>query len=164
MELTYKNKKYSIESEFKNGVDIFNINNEKSELLIKKWDENHFKITDGDKSYDVYAADDESKIYVNIEGSLYTFDKIKDEESSFGIVDANAGNKDIIRPPMPGSIVKVIVANGQEVKEGDGLIIVEAMKMETTLYSSINGKVTEINVKSGEQVDADKVLIVVEKN
>ena len=106
MELTYKNKKYSIESELKNCISIFNINNEKSDLLIKKWDENHYKITSGDTSHDVYATDDDSKIYVNIEGSLFTFDKIKDEESSFGIVDANAGNKDIIKPPMPGSIVK----------------------------------------------------------
>ncbi len=64
---------------------------------------------------------------------------------------------------MPGSIVKVLVEKGQKVDEGDGLIIIEAMKMETTMYSSISGIVTEVNAKAGEQVDSDKVLLVVEK-
>ena len=65
---------------------------------------------------------------------------------------------------MPGSIVKILVEPNQKVGEGEPIVIVEAMKMEITLYSSIEGIVSEINVQVGEQVDSDKVLVVINRN
>lgn len=65
---------------------------------------------------------------------------------------------------MPGSVVKLLVQQGQSVEEGAPIIVVEAMKMEITLYSSISGVVTEINVEPGQQVDSDKTLVVIKRN
>ena len=116
------------------------------------------------QSYRFYTAEDENHIFVNCEGDCIVFDKVKEEEKSFDTYGTESGDKQVVLPPMPGSIVKVMVNKGQKVSEGDALIIVEAMKMETTLYASINGKVSQVNAQPGEQVDADKVLIVVEKD
>jgi biotin carboxyl carrier protein len=116
------------------------------------------------QSYRFYTAEDENHIFVNCEGDCIVFDKVKEEEKSFDTNGTESGDKQVVLPPMPGSIVKVMVNKGQKVSEGDALIIVEAMKMETTLYASINGKVSQVNAQPGEQVDADKVLIVVEKD
>ena len=64
---------------------------------------------------------------------------------------------------MPGSVVNVLVNEGQKVEEGTPIIIVSAMKMETTLYSSISGIVIEVNATKGEQVDETKSLVVIMK-
>jgi biotin carboxyl carrier protein len=64
-----------------------------------------------------------------------------------------------IRPPMPGKIVEVKVKEGQEVAEGDVLIVLEAMKMQNDLKSPIAGKVHRIHVQDGANVEATAVLL-----
>ena len=129
----------------------------------KKISDNHFRITADGESRDCFVASDEKFIYAFVEGTAFSFEKISDmQEFDFSASGANSGREEI-KPPMPGSVVKVLVELGQSVAEGDGLIIVEAMKMETTIYSSIAGKVMEINAEAGMQVDATKTLLVVER-
>ncbi|QJE99039.1 pyruvate carboxylase [Luteolibacter luteus] len=60
--------------------------------------------------------------------------------------------------PMPGMVTEVAVSPGQEVKAGDKLIVLEAMKMLTTVSASADGVVKEILVKKGDQVDSDDLL------
>jgi propionyl-CoA carboxylase alpha chain len=64
--------------------------------------------------------------------------------------------------PMPGSVVAVSVAEGDEVAAGDLLVTVEAMKMEHQVTAPFPGRVTEVRVAPGQQVEADEVLVVVE--
>ncbi|MGA0845526.1 MAG: pyruvate carboxylase, partial [Luteolibacter sp.] len=66
--------------------------------------------------------------------------------------------------PMPGMVTEVAVSPGQEVKEGDKLIVLEAMKMLTTVSASADGRVGEILVKKGEQVDSDDLLVCIESS
>ena len=63
--------------------------------------------------------------------------------------------------PMPGKIISVKVQEGDAVKDGDVLIILEAMKMEHTILASAEGVVEKVLVEEGEQVDADAPLIIV---
>jgi len=65
-----------------------------------------------------------------------------------------------VTAPMPGKILKVAVSAGQSVKNGDMLIILEAMKMENEIFATADGKVTDIRVKSGDTVNAGDVLVV----
>ncbi len=64
--------------------------------------------------------------------------------------------------PMPGKVVKVLVSPGDEVKVRQGLVVVEAMKMENELRSPKNGRVREVAVSEGMSVVAGRVLVVVE--
>ena len=64
---------------------------------------------------------------------------------------------------MPGTIVSVAVAVGDEVAAGDVLLVMEAMKMELTIAASTAGLVSTVNVAAGETVDAGAVLVVVEE-
>jgi len=64
--------------------------------------------------------------------------------------------------PMQGTILKVLVAPGDEVEAGDPLIVLEAMKMETTISAPRNGTVTSIGVEAGAAAGAGQVLMVVE--
>ncbi|MFC7335920.1 pyruvate carboxylase [Haloferula chungangensis] len=61
--------------------------------------------------------------------------------------------------PMPGMVTEVAVSPGQEVKEGDKLVVLEAMKMLTTVCAVADGTIKEVLVKKGDQIDSDDLLI-----
>jgi 3-methylcrotonyl-CoA carboxylase alpha subunit len=65
--------------------------------------------------------------------------------------------------PMPGKVVKVNVKDGQAVKQGEVLIVLEAMKMEQTTTSPVDGVVKQVLVSEGEQVTSGQILIVMEE-
>jgi pyruvate carboxylase subunit B len=65
----------------------------------------------------------------------------------------------VLRAPMPGLVVKVDVAEGDPVKEGQGLVIVEAMKMENELKSLGEARVKRVLVGPGDVVEKDQVLV-----
>lgn len=64
--------------------------------------------------------------------------------------------------PMPGKVVRVLVKPGDEVKARQGLVVVEAMKMENELRAARDGRVRDVAVKEGQSVDAGAVLVLVE--
>jgi biotin carboxyl carrier protein len=67
-----------------------------------------------------------------------------------------------INSSMPGKIIKILVAEGDEVEQGQGLVVVEAMKMENEIKSPKAGVVKKVGVKEGEAVEAGALLVVVE--
>lgn len=71
---------------------------------------------------------------------------------------ADSGGGDIV-PPMPGAIVRVLVEDGAEVTKGQEVIVMSAMKMETTLYAPADGTITKVLVAEGDQVTADQKLV-----
>ena len=64
--------------------------------------------------------------------------------------------------PMPGKVVRVLVQPGQEVQAGQGLVVMEAMKMENELRAARPGKVAQILVREQQAVDTGALLVVVE--
>lgn len=75
---------------------------------------------------------------------------------------AIAGGKATLTAPMPGKIVRVLCAIGDEVEAQQGLLVVEAMKMQNEVQSPKSGKVTELRVSEGQTVNAGEVLAVIE--
>ena len=73
-----------------------------------------------------------------------------------------AGNPSHVGAPMPGTITTVPVRVGQKLTRGDGLVTLEAMKMETTVRAERDGSVKEILAKPGLQVDAKDLLIILD--
>lgn len=70
---------------------------------------------------------------------------------------------DIVKSPMPGKVIKVLVQVGDEVSKGDILLMVEAMKMENNILASRDGIIEELNVAEGDMIDSSKVLLKLEK-
>lgn len=122
------------------------------------------------KSYDVDVEKQskdtlDGRLAVGVRGRVIRFEmlderrkKMKEAQSTrFDLAGAAA-----ITSPMPGKVIKVLVKEGEEVKEGQGIIVVEAMKMENELRAPKDGKVTDIRAKEGQAVEAGATLVVIE--
>ena len=75
---------------------------------------------------------------------------------------ANVNTANAIKAPLPGVVTEIKVAVGDEVKVGDTVVVLEAMKMANNIEAEKDGKVTAICVKQGESVLEDSPLVVVE--
>ncbi len=71
---------------------------------------------------------------------------------------APAGNGTPVNAPMQGTILKVAVSNGQSVKKGDLICLLEAMKMENEIFAPCDGTVTSVTVTSGQTVATGEVI------
>ena len=99
-------------------------------------------VSSGGKDFDVEIDDDRSRIM-----------------KSFRPPGAQKGGKTRVKAPMPGMVVRLEVHEGQEVKAGQGLVVLEAMKMENEIRSKTDGVVDQLAVKPGEAVEKDALLL-----
>ena len=86
----------------------------------------------------------------------------RDAPTSLRAGQPGAGGPQRVAAPMPGKIVRLLVKTGDQVKAKQGLVVVEAMKMENELRAARDGRVREVSVAEGQSVDAGAVLLVVE--
>jgi glutaconyl-CoA/methylmalonyl-CoA decarboxylase subunit gamma len=70
---------------------------------------------------------------------------------------------EIVTAPMPGKIIELLVEESSHVKEGEAILILEAMKMQNEIIAQVTGKVKKISVKAGDSVTKDDVLMEIER-
>lgn len=117
------------------------------------------------KNYHVEVINDGSKgneLQVNVNGNVYSF--TKEEKSDYlssilGIKKGAGAQLKEVKAPMPGLIIDVMIKEGQEVAEGDALIILEAMKMENVIKSPVSGIINKVLVDKGQGVEKGMTLI-----
>jgi biotin carboxyl carrier protein len=109
------------------------------------------------------VTEEDGSYVVHVEGEAYS---IRVEEETRYIIRTRGGTAgaggQVLKAPMPGRVVLVEVALGQAVQPGDGLVILEAMKMENEFKATVSGSVKEIRVESGQIVNPGDVLLVIE--
>ena len=137
-----------------------------SELLVdgRKTGRTNYSLIIDKRSFevDVDVAEDEYRVLAD--GRSYHVRLLDERKLRLGGLQSGIElrGRQEISVPMPGKIVAVLIAQGDRVEKGQGLVIVEAMKMENEVRSPIAGEVKEIRTKAGETVEAGKVLVVVE--
>ena len=85
-----------------------------------------------------------------------------DSSSATGDASSSVNTNNAIKAPLPGVITSIEVNVGDEVKAGDTVLVLEAMKMANNIESEKDGKVTAICVKAGQTVMEDDALVVIE--
>jgi propionyl-CoA carboxylase alpha chain len=145
MIVVYKNKEIALHSLWKINQKIMelNINDEKCFVKINKINNfNQFSITIEDCSLDLIVAPNKNK-------ALFDYmPEIKREDLSKKLIS-----------PMPGLIKSISIKKGQLIKQGEELVIIEAMKMENILKSEKDCLVEDVLIKEGSSVSTDEVLI-----
>lgn len=113
----------------------------------------------GETTRGAFAATRE-RIFIESDSELFEFAVVSVD--NYGEDHSQAGDKDKLFAPMPGKIVKILIAIGDQVKAKQPLAIIESMKMENQLLAPGPGTVKAINFKPGDQVDTDSVIIELE--
>lgn len=146
-------------------VDGFLLNGSLKNLDIVKVRENTFHVLHQYKSYNVSLINynEEEKVMVlNINGNNYEV-SIRDKNDlllqKLGIRAGGASAVQHVKAPMPGLIISVSVNKGDEVKKGDTLLILEAMKMENVIKSPRDGKIKSITAELKKAVEKNQVLV-----
>ena len=165
---------------------IAETNKQKHEIEIKRVDEKVFADIDG-RQYELEASAPEPNVYLfKHDGKVYqifvspkqntnepfsvnvgnhNFDvKIIDPKRLHGTSSASEQSDGAaeIKTAMPGKLVRVLVEPGAEIRQGDGVLVVEAMKMQNEMKSPKDGIVKEIRFAEGATVNAGDVLAVIE--
>ena len=122
------------------------------------------RVTVDGETFEVELSQDGNKWTATIDGQTFEV-QVEGEkgaaprERRTGSRKSKSGN---VSTTIPGKVVTVEVAVGQSVREGDVVLVLEAMKMQNEVAAPISGTVTEINCAAGENVEANVPLIIIE--
>lgn len=108
----------------------------------------------------VAAGDDAQHVSIGGEHHAVVPPEVLEKRRKSGAGAADAGGH--ITPPMPGQVIKVMVQAGDLVAKGQAVVVIMAMKMETTLCAPYDGKVTEVRAVEGAQVKPGDLLVDIE--
>ena len=125
---------------------------------------NLYSLIIDNKSYEAFVENEGDEARVLLRGDLYEA-KVADERAvrlakSAGGTPLSGGDFHL-KAPMPGLVVAVPVTDGQAVKKGDILIILESMKMQNELKSPRDGTIQRVKVKGGDIVEQNQVMVTV---
>ncbi|MCB0397988.1 MAG: biotin/lipoyl-binding protein, partial [Flavobacteriales bacterium] len=129
---------------------------------LRSMEENILEMSvDGDGLEFFISRDKMGRGFVSLNGHIFTVVRydVLPKEDYLGTHEMGGSNGGIVSP-MPGKVIKINVKDGAEVKKGDILMVVEAMKMENNILSPKDGKIEKVNVKTGEMVDGSRELVV----
>ena len=120
----------------------------------------------GNNSCTVYLSEDKKdQAFLSVEGHIFLMkrhDVLTDSIVAAG-AEVMAEGEHHILAPMPGKVISVKVGVGDEVKKGDLLLILEAMKMENRVISPGNARITKVNVAANDRVESSMQLMILEK-
>ena len=112
---------------------------------------------------EILSTDFNQKLYsIKVNNNTYDvdiYDALDQQIEALGFEIGASKQVNDIKAPMPGLILEINVKEGQEVKENDALLILEAMKMENVINSPREGIIKSIQVKQGQTVDKNMLLI-----
>lgn len=157
-----------------NSTYSFEVNIEKHNTLVNslqidldscRINDRHFHVLYKNKSFraeivEVLSA--EKKCTIKINNHIYNLE-LKDQYDELlhrlGLDNLNTIKVSELKAPMPGLVLKVLVSTGDEVKKGDNLLVLEAMKMENIIKSPADVTIKSIKVQTSDKVEKGQVMI-----
>ncbi|MDB4921678.1 acetyl-CoA carboxylase biotin carboxyl carrier protein subunit [Mucilaginibacter sp.] len=145
--------------------DELSINSEKITVDIQQLNASSFHVINDLQSYNVEVVSfngSEKTAEIKVNNNTYTvtaedqFDILLDK---LGLSSLNTAKVSEIKAPMPGMVLKVFVTEGMEVKKGDNLFVLEAMKMENIIKAPADVIVKTVKIKPGDKVEKGQVLM-----
>ena len=165
--VTLKEKTYNINLE-EDNIKKGSINNLPFSLDIDTENEKRFQITHNDKVYKIVVVDyspEKNEIVLKVNNDKITMNVSNELDlllKELGMDNLSSQKINEIKAPMPGLVLNILVEKGQEVKQGDTVLVLEAMKMENNIKTPADAIVKEILCKKGQAIEKNEILIVFE--
>ncbi|MBI2985873.1 MAG: biotin/lipoyl-binding protein [Deltaproteobacteria bacterium] len=148
------------------GKSLYRVAVDGNEFLVdgKKTGFTNYSLIVDNRSFEVDVDISEDEYRVLVDGRNYRIQLVDERRLRLGGVQSGIQpqGRQKVSVPMPGKVIAVLVGEGERVEKGQGLVIVEAMKMENEVRSPVAGEVREVRVKPGDALEAGAVLAVVE--
>ncbi len=161
--LTLDDKSYPLTINSKSGNKLsFTLNGSSHEALLTKLDDGAYLLDSGDFEYRVYISGNAGNVFVQYKGftfNIYRDNIASDDSKTLKPIQVHKTNAGDILSPMPGRVLSINVKEGEIVRKGHLLMIVEAMKMENNILAPYDGMVDKLIVSKGETVDNSSHLI-----
>lgn len=154
-----KDQVFSVEIEKDKDQTVVKINEKDIPVEFERIDNNLYSIILDGKSLTIGVLKNGNNIQVFMDGDLFEIEAISERDQRKSS-QALSGVQEI-KSPMPSRVVKILKETGDEVVADEGVVVVEAMKMESELKSPIEGKVTDVLVNEGDAVEAGTTLLIV---
>jgi 3-methylcrotonyl-CoA carboxylase alpha subunit len=132
------------------------VNGSDRQITIEGLDLAEYELSDGVRRHRVFVAGGAETREVFIDGRVFRFEVTSGDQPRR---KSAASHGDTLTAPMPGTVVKVLVAPGQQVRRGDVLMKLEAMKMELPVRAPHDGSVKAVHCNEGELVQAGVRLL-----
>jgi biotin carboxyl carrier protein len=157
------NTKYNIKDPFREDVMI---NHKKSDIKILEENGFTYILFNRKKYLAEIVEKNQNKYVVLINGVSYAFcieTPISFKRRKYLDKTRAKSKTELICAPMPGKIVDILVEPGARVKEGESLLILEAMKMQNEIASTVPGTVKSVHIRQNDIVNKEDILVEIEK-
>jgi biotin carboxyl carrier protein len=113
-------------------------------------------------SYEIRILPSPEGLTASVEGQRFAVEVRDPRDAGRNSLGAIGSGRQNVTAPMPGKVVRVLAVKGDQVEGGQGLVVVEAMKMQNELKAARPGRVMEMRAREGETVGAGDILVVLE--
>ncbi|MEX0944795.1 MAG: biotin/lipoyl-containing protein [Balneolaceae bacterium] len=157
----YSDKSHTINIDFENGKAT--LDGREVSFQIESENNDRILLRLGTKLYNIAnSMVDGDQVTFSLNGkSVET--SVKDEQQilleKLGFSSQSVASEGIVKAPMPGKILEILVREGDEIQSGEPLLVLEAMKMENELKSVISGVVSLLHVHEGDNVEKNQTLL-----
>jgi biotin carboxyl carrier protein len=163
LELKIENQIHKLQVELKEGVYYIGLDDKEYLVDSSTVSDHCLSLLVNGKASTIYLAEMNGKKYLSVAGEKYVIEEAAPNSvMASGVDHAGIGEEPVAASPMPGKVVKILVSKGDKVEKGQGLVIVEAMKMENEIKSPVSGTVEKINFNPGDLVDAGQPIVEIE--
>ena len=156
---------YAVEIE-EIGTGLYRVSVDGNEFLVdgKKTGRTNYSLIVDNRSFEIEVDNVDDEYQVLVDGRNYHVNLVDERRVRIGGTQPGVQlqGRQAVSVPMPGKVIEVLVSEGDSVEKGQGLVIVEAMKMENEVRSPISGGVKDIKVKPGDAVEGGAILVIVE--
>jgi biotin carboxyl carrier protein len=159
-DLTVNGQRYRIAIERRDGRWLCRINHEPVDADVVEIGPGNYSVLLGGRCFDAHVDPSTPETLQVIVGSTRV-EVVFEGTRRSGRQGAAAAGRQPVTAPMPGKVVRVLVEPGTTVETGQGLVVLEAMKMQNELRAPRPGRVEQVLVRPGQAVNAGEVLVVV---
>ena len=154
-ELIFNGHRLKIDVQKNGSGDIIKLEAMEHEIICDELAPGSFMLMNSDGQYRAHVVKQKDRIFVWLAGCTFEFHIPSADEAS---AQGGAGSPEV-RAPMPGTLIKLLVSEGDSVEEGQVVAVLEAMKMEHQLRAPLSGTVKKVTGTVGAVIEADALIV-----